>query len=105
MVDKDIQTVADAIGYKYQPEGIILISKKVDNSNQLKSFKIALLVSDDITSISELECKVYIDVDSPIPYDIVIYKMSEWLYLKEDVSTFAYKISTTGVWLYGKRSS
>lgn len=105
MVEKEIQTVANDIGDKYQPRGIVLISKKVNNQGGLTSFKIAVLVDDEISSISELECKIYLDVDSIIPYDIVIYKVSEWLYLKEDISTFAYKIYSEGVWLYGKRLS
>lgn len=105
MVEKAIQTVADTIGSKYNPKGIVLISKKIDNQGELTSFKVAVLVSDDISSISELECKIYIDVDSEIPYDIVIYRVSEWLYLKEDTSTFAYKIYSQGVWLYGARLS
>ena len=105
MVEKEIQTVADAIGSKYKPKGIVLISKKINNQNELTSFKIAVLVDDNISSVSELECKIYLDVDSEIPYDIVIYRISEWLYLKEDVSTFAYKIYSQGVWLYGKRIS
>lgn len=105
MIEKEIQMVADTIGNKYKPKSIILISKKVNNQNELTSFKIAVLVSDDISSISELECKIYLDVDSDISYDIVIYKTSEWLYLKEDTSTFAYKIYSQGVWLYGERLS
>jgi len=105
MVEKEIQSVADEIGNKYNPESIVLISKKVNNLNELISFKVAVLVNDDISSISELECKIYLDIDSDIPYDIVIYKMSEWLYLKEDISTFAYKIYSAGVWLYGKKLS
>jgi hypothetical protein len=105
MVENEIQTVADTIGTKYSPQGIVLISKKINNQGELTSFKIALLVDDDISSISELECKIYIDVDSNIPYDIVIYRVSEWLYLKEDTSTFAYKIYSQGVWLYGERLS
>jgi hypothetical protein len=104
-VEKEVQAVAESIGEKYQPKSIVLISKKVNNRGDLTSFKIALLVSDDITSVSELECKIYLDVDSDIPYDIVIYRISEWLYLKEDVSTFAYKIYSQGVWLYGERLS
>lgn len=105
MVEKEIQTVADTIGNKYEPKAIVLISKKINNQNELTSFKIAVLVDDNISSISELECKIYLDVDSEIPYDIVIYKASEWLYLKEDASTFAYKIYSQGVWLYGERLS
>lgn len=105
MVEDEIRSVTDTIGEKYQPKGIILISKKVNNQEELTSFKVAVLVDDDVSSISELECKIYIDVDSKIPYDIVIYRVSEWLYLKEDTSTFAYKICSQGVWLYGKRIS
>lgn len=105
MVEREIQMVADTIGNKYEPKAIVLISRKRNNQDELTSFKIALLVSDDISSISELECKIYLDVDSDIPYDIVIYRASEWLYLKEDVSTFAYKIYSQGVWLYGERLS
>jgi hypothetical protein len=105
MIENEIQSVANTIGEKYSPKEIVLISKKINNHGELTSFKIALLVDDDISSISELECKIYIDVDSEIPYDIVIYRTSEWLYLKEDTSTFAYKIYSQGVWLYGERLS
>jgi hypothetical protein len=105
MVESEIQAVAEAIGKKYEPKGIVLISKKVNNHGSLTSFKVAVLVDDDISSVSELECKIYLDVDSDIPYDIVIYRVSEWLYLKEDTSTFAYKIYSQGVWLYGKKLS
>jgi hypothetical protein len=105
MIEDTIQQVSNTIGERYSPRGIVLISKKVNNHGELTSFKVALLVDDDITSVSELECKIYIDVDSDIPYDIVIYRVSEWLYLKEDTSTFAYRIYSQGVWLYGERLS
>jgi hypothetical protein len=105
MVEDEIQAVADAIGNRYEPRGVVLISKKVDNRGGLVSFKVAVLVSDDVSSTSELECRVYLDVDSEIPYDVVVYRVSEWLYLKDDVSTFAYRIYSQGVWLYGKRLS
>lgn len=95
-----IKEISESIVKLCSPEKIILISYKTDNYNELTSFKLALIVSDDIESMPELECSLYMKIDSEIPFDLVFYSVSEWNELKERVNTFAYKINNTGAVLY-----
>lgn len=80
---------------------IMLISFKTDNFNRIKSFKLALIVGDGIKSMPELECSLYMQIDSDIPFDLVFYNISEWNDFKDNEDTFAWKINNTGAVLYG----
>ena len=91
-----IKNVADEIQKNCTPLNIILVSDVV-------SFKLAIIVDDNTASISELECQLYMKVDSEIPYDLVLYKQSEWDSLRTEIGTFAWKIYNTGVYIYGQR--
>ena len=102
MIYPEIQAVADEIAELGKPLRIYLISHKTNHAtNQLASFKLALIVPDDTKSISELECYLYTAVDSDCPYDLVLYKESEWNTLSEDPRTFAWSIKEDGSVLYG----
>lgn len=96
-----INDIAEKIAEKCSPEKIILISYKTNNYSELTSFKLALIVSDDVESMPELECSLYMDIDSDIPFDLVFYTVSEWNSLKDSEGTFAWKIKNTGAVLYG----
>lgn len=80
---------------------IILISYKTDNYNELTSFKFCLIVEDNIESMPELECSLYMEIDSDIPFDLIFYSIPEWEELRGKEGTFAYKIDKTGAVLYG----
>lgn len=80
---------------------IYLISNKINTEGELTSFKIALVVDNSITSVSELECKLYLNIDSELPFDIVIYREEEFEELKNEIGTFAWKINNSGTVLYG----
>jgi hypothetical protein len=80
---------------------MFLISFKVDNESNLTSFKLALILDDNTQNLPELECNLYLEVDCEIPYDIVIYRYSEFQKLKEEIGTFAWKIDNSGANLYG----
>lgn len=97
-----IQAVADEIAALGHPLKIYLISHKTNHAiNELSSFKLALIVKDDTPSISELECFLYTAVDCDCPYDLVLYKESEWKTLSQDPRTFAWSIRENGSVLYG----
>lgn len=100
MLHPEIQLVADSIAKKCSPRRIYLVSQKESNTDDLISFKLALVVADDVPNISELECHLYAQVDSDYPYDLVLYKQSEWDTLRSDNRTFAWKIEQTGSVLY-----
>ena len=101
MYFKVIQKTADSIAKLGKPLKIYLISHKTHHAtNELISFKLALIVRDDTPSISELECYLYTAVDCDYPYDLVLYKLSEWETLSQDPRTFAWSIRETGGVLY-----
>ena len=98
----EIQATADEIFKLGKPLKVYLISHKSNHqTGELRSFKLAIIVSDDTPNISELECYLYTAVDCEYPYDLVIYKESEWNTLSDDPRTFAWSIAQTGVLLHG----
>ncbi|MBE6841263.1 MAG: hypothetical protein E7510_00335 [Ruminococcus sp.] len=98
-----IKNAASEIHQICDPINIILVSNKINTAGEIVSFKLAVIVKDDTASISELECSLYMKVDSEIPYDLVLYTVSEWDKLKNEIGTFAWKIYNTGAYLYGQR--
>ena len=97
----EIKQTADAIAKLGKPLRIYLISHKTNHATgELISFKLALIVPDDTVNISELECFLYTAVDCNYPYDLVLYKQSEWETLSQDPRTFAWSIRETGGVLY-----
>ncbi len=96
-----IQQVAKSIAEKCNPIRITLVSYKTNNYEELTSFKLALIVQDGIKSMPELECSLYVEIDSDIPFDLIFYSISEWNELHTQEGTFAWKIDNTGAVLYG----
>ncbi|MGN0614560.1 MAG: hypothetical protein ACI4JB_11775 [Porcipelethomonas sp.] len=80
---------------------IYLISVKVDTMGELTSFKFGLIVDNSIKSTSELAGRLYFNIDSELPYDLVIYSEKEFDELKGEIGTFAWKINNSGTVLYG----
>ncbi len=98
----EIRTAANEIAALGKPKKIYLISHKSNHqTGALRSFKLALIVGDDTANVSELECFLYTAVDCECPYDLVVYKETEWKTLSEDSRTFAWSIAQTGEVLYG----
>lgn len=82
------------------PVKIILISNKFSTKRELTSFKLCVVVQ-DVSSTAELEGELYMKTESPVPFDILIYNLSQWEELVTDEDTFAAKVLRTGVVLYG----
>lgn len=61
----------------------------------------------DLCVIAPTDCKretlslLYLELDYEKPVDIILYTPEEWARLVEDDSSFAHKISESGVLLYG----
>ena len=101
MLYPEIQATANAIANLGKPLKIYLISHKTNHAtSELISFKLAVIVSDTTPNNSELECFLYTAVDCDYPYDLVLYKKSEWDTLSTDPRTFAWSIQQTGGVLY-----
>ncbi len=94
-----ISNLAESILDICEPRKIILFSKKYNIAGELKSFKICIIVPDDV-DIAELECRLYLELDCENPYDILIYRISEWEDICTDDTSFANKILRNGAVLY-----
>lgn len=102
MVYPEIKATADELAALGKPLRIYLISHKSNHATgELISFKLALVVRDDTANLSELECFLYTAVDCDYPYDLVLYRQSEWDTLSQDPRTFAWSIRETGCILHG----
>ena len=98
-----INKTAESIKEICSPQSIILVRNKVNTEGDLVSFKFVVVVDDEVESTAVLECRLYMQIDCEIPYDIVLYKMSEWNKFKNDIGTFAWKIYNTGAYIYGEK--
>ncbi len=81
------------------PIKIILYNKKININDELTSFKLCVIVPDD-TNIPSLESKLYLELNCENPFNVLIYKISEWDCLIEDDTSFASTILKTGVCVY-----
>lgn len=81
------------------PHKIVLFNKKYDLFDNLTSFKLCVVVPDDIDT-NELECTLYLELECEDPFDVLLYNESEWHRLIVDDTSFAGKILKTGVTLY-----
>ena len=66
---------------------VYLISNKINNNS--------------VENNSELECRLYLNIDCELPFDLVIYREDEFNKLKCEIGTFAWKINNSGTVLYG----
>lgn len=104
MSDNELITrTVDEIKQICSPLNIILVSHKVNTDGDLTSFKLVVTVKDEDTeTLSELECRLYMQIDCDIPFDLVLYRESEWNKFKCDIGSFAWKIHNTGAYIYGE---
>lgn len=95
-----IAKLAEDIAKICEPVKIILFSSKLNVSGELQSFKLCIVVN-DVESVAELEGNLYLNTDCPVPFDILIYNLSEWEELIGDEVSFASRVNSMGVVIYG----
>lgn len=81
------------------PVKIILFSKKYNVEGELTSFKLCVVVKDDVDT-DEVECTLYLQLECENPFDVIIYKESEWNTIALEEDSFAAKIQRSGAVLY-----
>jgi len=94
-----ISQTANRIIELTNPEMVYLYNLKTGISSQVTSFKLCLIAD---CEKSEIERRIYLNVDCDIPYDVLIYTGLEWDALSGDPQSFAHKIKHTGRLLYEK---
>lgn len=93
-----INSVMTDIKKIIKPDEIILFHKKVDNAGKVISFKICLVVetNGDFDEKLEIEKNIYKNIDSDVPFDVIIYTCDEWDRLKFEKHSFANNILKRG---------
>lgn len=81
------------------PFRIYLVSRKENYKGDITSFKLCLIVPDNIDT-DACESMLLIEIDTPVPCDYIVYNVSAWNEYVYDDSTFAYRIENSGVLLY-----
>lgn len=95
---KYIDDVVKKITGLFDVDRIYLFNKKADCFGNIRGFKICVVL--DCNDKSDVAKRIYLEVPSEIPYDVVVYTANEWELLKDKVGTFAKTITETGVLLY-----
>lgn len=93
-----IQTLCDRIVDLIQPEAVILFSRKTGLDGKISSFKLCVVTKGNP---AEVEGKIYLSVDCPLPFDVLVYSPEDWARLRQDGASFASRICKTGCWIYG----
>lgn len=98
-MDKFIKDVAQQIVNIAKVDKVILFSKKSDLNGNLSSFKVCVIVFDD--KKDEAEKAIYLNVDSEVPFDALVFTKDEWETYKNEKDSFCNRVNKTGSVIYG----
>ena len=93
-----LEQLRDAIIRLAAPEAGLLVSRKEAVDGGLTSVKLCVIIGGG--DAAEVERRLYVDIDSDLPYDVLVYTREEWNRLAEDSASFASRIRKTGRVLY-----
>lgn len=99
-VNPIIKETAEDIIKICSPLQIFLVSHKTNSKGELSSFKLCIVVSDDYSNHAELETKILLETDCPVPCDIIVYNITDWNECLDDDFSFAYRIENEGNIIY-----
>lgn len=95
-LSQEITAVAQEIQEIAHPAQMILFSSKNNLRGEITSFKLCLVCPVEKDRKSALEREIYLTVDSPIPYDLVLYTTEEFESLKQVPGSFAHRVEQHG---------
>ena len=97
---EELHKIKDQIINMYSPFKIILFGSLA--KHKIKSTSdIDLCIIIDTKDKRGLLQKMYYEVETDYPLDIVIYTVDEWEQLKNEKNSFLYKIQNEGEVIYG----
>lgn len=98
-----LEELRDAIVRLADPEAILLASRKEAVDGGLTSVKLCVVIG--AGNPGDVERRLYMDIDSDLPYDVLVYTRGEWDRLAEDPASFASRIRKTGRVLYAANAA
>lgn len=99
-LNEDIKNVCEQIIRMIAPDKIILFSQKFNVKNEILSFKLCIIL--ETHNKNEDEKRIYLQTDSDMPFDVVIYTPNEWLDHCESKGSFAHRLKYKGTVVYEK---
>jgi hypothetical protein len=93
--DKIIAEAAEKISVLLKISHIILISAKHSVQGDMTGFKLCVVHSDSLVK-ADIETAILLEIDSPVPFDVVCYTESEWEKYSADPTAFAGKVAREG---------
>lgn len=95
MIENEILKVCQELRAKFNPQKIIVYSKKNDPAGNISSFKICAVI--DASNSLQCESEIYGTIDSDLPFDVLVYTLEQWEKYSAQEDSFASKIARTGV--------
>lgn len=99
-VSENIKNVCDRIVDMMNPEKIVLFSRKINVKGATVSFK--LCVISETADKEQEEKRIYLQIDSEVPFDVVIYTPEEWSAHCGCKGSFAHRLNARGTVVYEK---
>lgn len=98
---KELENIKQQVIELYSPIKIILFGSLA--KKQIKTTSdIDICVIIDTDDKRKLVNKMYSEVNTKFPVDIIIYTAKEWEILKDEETSFLYKILKEGEIIYGR---
>ena len=98
--DKVIEETVDQIVKLFSPSRVIEYNTKYDMNGKLLSFKLCIVGK--IQDKKKMLTRIFDEVDSEIPYDILLYTDEQFEELKDSSDAFASRVNQKGRLRYGK---
>ena len=98
--DKVIEETVDQIVKLFSPSRVIEYNTKYDMDGKLRSFKLCIVGK--IQDKKKMLTQIFDEVDSEIPYDILLYTDEQFEELKDSSDAFASRVNQKGRLRYGK---
>lgn len=95
-----LENLTNQIVSLYSPQQVLLFGSQAKGTTH-KSSDIDLCVIMSTHNKRKLLTDMYFSIETEKPIDILVYTPSEWQQCILDKTSFAYKINTEGVRLYG----
>lgn len=102
-IDSNIKDVCNNIIENFRPEKIILYNVKKSVCGETIGFKICVIAATQ--NKFDTEKRIYLNTDSDIPFDVLVYTPEEWDKLITEKSSFASRIIKEGTYIYGGKTA
>lgn len=96
--EDSIIRLRDKIVRECAPSKIILFSEKHNPGGELSSVKLCVIIGDG--DAIKVEKRLYVEIESEVPFDVLVYTKEQWGKLLENDMSFAASIKKTGRVLY-----